>query len=237
VQGDLPDVRIDLIDETGLQASCTAPLICEQGKRVTADEHTLRELEAVLQDFESRTGQTPAVLDWDSGLELAALFPERAVFSPPAGEIQSELPYLDRTVDLVVLSHLRWDYTWQRPHHVVSRLARRFRRTWYVEEPLMRADEGVRLRCEDAGPVTRVLVDVPLAERWLTFGEPEGLDHAALLAEACGELRDPVGESRPGPRVGTARRSPRRRRLRARGPRMHDDRSKYAMVRHPRRSS
>src|ERR1041385_415228 len=36
---------------------------------------------------------------------------------------------------VVVLSHLRWDFVYQRPQHLLSRLARR-RRVLYVEEPL-----------------------------------------------------------------------------------------------------
>ena len=43
------------------------------------------------------------------------------------------------TSDLVVISHLRWGWVWQRPQHLVSRFAReRARtgsRTWFVEEP------------------------------------------------------------------------------------------------------
>lgn len=42
--------------------------------------------------------------------------------------------------DLIVLSHLRWPWVWQRPQHLISRLAaRRARdgaRTFFVEEPL-----------------------------------------------------------------------------------------------------
>lgn len=37
--------------------------------------------------------------------------------------------------ELIVLSHLRWDWVWQRPQHLVSRLGSRCS-TWYVEEPL-----------------------------------------------------------------------------------------------------
>lgn len=37
--------------------------------------------------------------------------------------------------DLVVFSHLRWDFVWQRPQHLLSRLARH-RRVFFVEEPV-----------------------------------------------------------------------------------------------------
>ena len=35
--------------------------------------------------------------------------------------------------DVVCLSHLRWDFVWQRPQHLVSRCARS-RRVFFFEE-------------------------------------------------------------------------------------------------------
>ena len=37
--------------------------------------------------------------------------------------------------DLVCLSHLRWDFVYQRPHHLMSRFARQ-QRVFFVEEPV-----------------------------------------------------------------------------------------------------
>ena len=63
--------------------------------------------------------------------------------------------------ELVVLSHLRWDWVWQRPQHLVSRIGRG-RRTWFVEEPLAVAGLAEpRLVTQDAGAVTRVRLEVP----------------------------------------------------------------------------
>jgi GT2 family glycosyltransferase len=43
----------------------------------------------------------PSILDWNSGLDLAGLFPEHSIFSPASpGET---LPYLDRSIDVVVV--------------------------------------------------------------------------------------------------------------------------------------
>jgi UDP-galactopyranose mutase len=42
---------------------------------------------------------------------------------------------LPEVYDLVVHSHLRWDGVFQRPHHVISRLARRHR-VAFIEEPI-----------------------------------------------------------------------------------------------------
>ena len=75
---------------------------------------------------------------------------------------------------LVVLSHLRWSFVWQRPQHLISRIAAGYDRTWFVEEPepVGGLDEP-QLRVEDDGPVTRVWVAVP-AE-----GHPVGFDATA----------------------------------------------------------
>ncbi|MDQ2818644.1 MAG: hypothetical protein M3T49_10660 [Candidatus Eremiobacteraeota bacterium] len=40
--------------------------------------------------------------------------------------------------DILCLSHLRWDFVFQRPQHLATRLARR-RRFFYVEEPVAEA--------------------------------------------------------------------------------------------------
>lgn len=45
----------------------------------------------------------------------------------------------DSNVDLVCLSHLRWDFVYQRPQHLLSRFAKE-RRVFFVEEPI--CDDG-----------------------------------------------------------------------------------------------
>src|SRR5829696_5269410 len=45
--------------------------------------------------------------------------------------------------DLVCLSHLRWDFVYQRPQHLLSRFARE-RRVFFVEESIF-TDEPSRL--------------------------------------------------------------------------------------------
>ncbi|HEV2889387.1 MAG TPA: glycosyltransferase [Frankiaceae bacterium] len=63
--------------------------------------------------------------------------------------------------ELVVLSHLRWDWVFQRPQHLISRIGRG-RRTWFVEEPVPTAGiEEPRLVTVDADVVTRVWLEVP----------------------------------------------------------------------------
>ncbi len=67
---------------------------------------------------------------------------------------------LTSEADLVVVSHLRWTFVWQRPQHIISRLARG-RRTWFIEEPLASDTAEPRFRTEEHGSLTRVWLDVP----------------------------------------------------------------------------
>ncbi|HYG64717.1 MAG TPA: glycosyltransferase family 1 protein [Thermoanaerobaculia bacterium] len=62
----------------------------------------------------------------------------------------------DRKPDLVCLSHLRWDFVYQRPQHLMSRFARD-RRVFFVEEP-MPHDGPPRLEVSDRPEGVRVVV-------------------------------------------------------------------------------
>lgn len=46
--------------------------------------------------------------------------------------------------DLICLSHLRWDFVFQRPHHLLSRFAKE-RRVFFVEEPVFGPHDSVRV--------------------------------------------------------------------------------------------
>ncbi|HET6228613.1 MAG TPA: glycosyltransferase family 1 protein [Longimicrobiaceae bacterium] len=62
--------------------------------------------------------------------------------------------------DLVCLSHLRWDFVFQRPQHLMGRFARE-RRVFFVEEPWFR-DGPVHLDVIEAAPnLTRVIAHLP----------------------------------------------------------------------------
>jgi glycosyltransferase involved in cell wall biosynthesis len=87
--------------------------------------------------------------------------------------------------ELIVLSHLRWLWVWQRPQHLVSRLAQD-RRTWFVEEPWPADVDEPRLRTEQHGAITRVWLDVP-AEGFLYFDDPTAAPYEHLLPELLGE--------------------------------------------------
>src|ERR1700755_2732965 len=58
--------------------------------------------------------------------------------------------------DVICLSHLRWNFVFQRPQHLMTRCARD-RRVFFVEEPEFGCERTPSLRCEAAGPVTIVV--------------------------------------------------------------------------------
>lgn len=92
--------------------------------------------------------------------------------------------------DLVVLSHLRWPWVWQRPQHLVSRFARQRvaggARTWFVEEPVGAGGERPRIATEERDGVTRVWLEVPGKGDpggSVSFDDPRAVGYPALLAE------------------------------------------------------
>jgi UDP-galactopyranose mutase len=76
--------------------------------------------------------------------------------------------------DLVCLSHLRWDFVFQRPQHLLTRCARG-RRVFFVEEPVY--GDGLRLDVsEREGGVRVVVPHLPEQAR----GDGEGLQRTLL---------------------------------------------------------
>lgn len=78
--------------------------------------------------------------------------------------------------DLICISHLRWDFVWQRPQHLLSRLAGQYR-LLFVEEPVTTVDEAEpRLEVfpgQKAANVTVVrLVQPAEAHGWIGHGDP-----------------------------------------------------------------
>ncbi len=80
--------------------------------------------------------------------------------------------------DLIVLSHLRWDFVYQRPQHLMSRFARE-RRVFFVEEPVHGDGAPHLLTAEREGGI---VLAVPHLPHGLSAEESEAAQ-AALLAE------------------------------------------------------
>lgn len=76
--------------------------------------------------------------------------------------------------DVVCVSHLRWDFVWQRPQHLMSRLAHR-RKVLFVEEPTIVAGSGepeLRVR-QVADSIWVATLDVPWqGGKWISFDSP-----------------------------------------------------------------
>ncbi|HEY3570380.1 MAG TPA: glycosyltransferase [Thermoanaerobaculia bacterium] len=71
-------------------------------------------------------------------------------------EAQQVMPGLAPKPDLVCLSHLRWDFVYQRPQHLMSRFARD-RRVFFFEEPIFE-DGPARLDVSERPGGVRVAV-------------------------------------------------------------------------------
>jgi glycosyltransferase involved in cell wall biosynthesis len=88
--------------------------------------------------------------------------------------------------ELVVFSHLPWTFVWQRPQHLISRLAAG-RRTWFVEEcRVVEGLEATRLCVERTGPVQRVWLEVPGPPRLAGFDDPAAEGYPEAVAALLG---------------------------------------------------
>ena len=75
--------------------------------------------------------------------------------------------------DLVVFSHLRWNFVYQRPQHLMTRLARD-RRVIFIEEPVH--DEAPEAWFEFERPEPNVLICRPHTPEWAAGFAPEQID-------------------------------------------------------------
>ncbi len=64
------------------------------------DQAWQRRLCAAVVAFQQKFEREPAILNWSSGLDVESLFPDLAVFAPPA--LASTLPYVNRSIDIVI---------------------------------------------------------------------------------------------------------------------------------------
>ena len=88
--------------------------------------------------------------------------------------------------ELVVLSHLRWVFVWQRPQHIVARLAKGTP-TWFVEEPWPSTDvDEPALRREQHGDATRVWLEVPGPDGHYGFDHPLAACYTERLVDLLG---------------------------------------------------
>ncbi|CAA9214372.1 MAG: Glycosyltransferase [uncultured Acidimicrobiales bacterium] len=85
--------------------------------------------------------------------------------------------------ELVVLSHLRWDWVWQRPQHLVSRLGEGLP-TWFVEEPMpVPGLPAPSMHVEPSGGVNRAWLKVDHDGHWIGFGDLLARDYGDRLVD------------------------------------------------------
>lgn len=61
-----------------------------------------QEFDAFIAEFRRTESRSPAMLDWETGADLAAFLPRSAVF-PPVDRGIEVLPYIDRSIDIVAI--------------------------------------------------------------------------------------------------------------------------------------
>ncbi|MEZ0169182.1 glycosyltransferase [Microvirga sp. TS319] len=91
---------------------------------------------------------------------------------------------------LVCFSHLRWDFVWQRPQHLLSRAAKYYD-VLIVEEPIFKAD--IKPHMDVTSRPQGVTVAVPML--------PEGLLPEDILAEQHDLVETLIGRESHGARV------------------------------------
>src|SRR3982751_2736688 len=88
-----------------------------------------------------------------------------------------------RVEDVICFSHLRWNFVYQRPQHLLSRCARN-RRVFFFEEPIFDAPEDPMLTATEDAPGVTVVVP------HLTAG-----DDPAKIVQTLRRLLDSLIES------------------------------------------
>lgn len=97
----------------------------------------------------------------------------------PVEEARNETPGRTPKPDLVCLSHLRWDFVYQRPQHLMSRFARD-RRVFFFEEPVPSADIEGPARLEVTERPGGIRVAVPQLPHDLSPEETEAAQRGLL---------------------------------------------------------
>src|SRR5512142_834542 len=85
-------------------------------------------------------------------------------------------------IDLIVFSHLRWDFVYQRPQHLVSRFSRAGR-VLFVEEPIFEERTWVEREVRDGVEIVRPHLDAAIPHA-LREGTTRRLLRRSLAADA-----------------------------------------------------
>lgn len=109
---------------------------------------------------------------------------------PPSAYAKSLLSTKTQAPLLVCFSHLRWDFVWQRPQHLLSRAAN-FYNILIVEEPIFKA--GITPHLDISRRPQGVTIAVPIL--------PEGLSHEDILIEQHDLIEGLIGREAINERI------------------------------------
>ncbi|HXG66294.1 MAG TPA: glycosyltransferase family 1 protein [Blastocatellia bacterium] len=125
-----------------------------------------------LREFVSKSGKlTYANADGEGRRQTASDIPTVSRFPVSAHSLDYHAP------DLVCFSHLRWDFVYQRPQHLLSRCAQD-RRVFFVEEPIF---EDTLPRLDISQRDCGVWVAVPRLPHGMSEGEAAAAQQSLLI--------------------------------------------------------
>ena len=176
------------------------PLIEQFSRAAGAGNERVGELESIV--LPAGSEQQSAPLARESGGNGNGHVPPMAAVSPATGSRpgRQAKPQFDNAVEdtggkktgsygIVVFSHLRWGFVWQRPQQFLSRFARKHR-ILFVEEPLFDLPEGAEPRHDLHAVMPNVTVLAPhFANSWAKSGRV-----AATLREMTRKAIEAVNE-------------------------------------------
>src|SRR5215204_3434279 len=111
--------------------------------------------------------------------------------TPARSPVSFASGYADAPAPLLVcFSHLRWDFVWQRPQHLLSRAAKHYR-VLVIEEPMF--EKGIEPRMDLSERPQGVTIAVPML--------PEGLDHTDIIWEQRELIEQLIGRESKAPRI------------------------------------
>lgn len=98
---DLYKLTIEIVDGEGRQHRCETHLKHE--RRPMQDMEPFH-WDEIIVEYQQYFGESPTILDWFTQSNLAGILPDQTVFSPSVDNECNKLPYIDKSIDLVVLN-------------------------------------------------------------------------------------------------------------------------------------
>ncbi len=99
----LHTLAVEFIDRVGTSLRRTVHLAHESSVSGGDMAAVWSTFSRAVAEYQGYTGQDPAILDWHTQLGLPDVFPDLTFFTPPSDTAKT-LPYLDRSIDLVIVA-------------------------------------------------------------------------------------------------------------------------------------